>query len=151
MSKYVSTKDYPDLGPVAYRQWRDEGNCHLIHGYSLSFHFEFECDDLDSRNWCVDFGGLRPLKDQLEDWFDHVLLVAEDDPQKETLLKLGELGIAKVHVLPALGCERLADMLYEYINEVFLEQAGWHERVWCSKVEVRENHKNSAMRIGHRV
>ena len=39
--KYVSTKTYKDLGPVAYRQWRADSHCNKIHGYSLSFNFEF--------------------------------------------------------------------------------------------------------------
>lgn len=150
MAKYVSTKTYDDLGPVAYRQWRDEGNCRLIHGYALSFHFEFESDTLDARNWVVDFGGLRPLKEKLEEWFDHKLLVAEDDPHKDVLLKLDELKIAEVHLLPKLGCESLADMLYGYVNEIFLPDNGWGDRVWCCKVEVREKGANSAMRTGHR-
>ena len=83
MARFVSTKTYRQLGPVAYRQWRADSHCNLIHGYALTFHFEFECDTLDARNWCVDFGGLRELKYKLEDWFDHTLLVAQDDPERE--------------------------------------------------------------------
>lgn len=147
--KYVSTKTYKEIGPVAYRQWRDEGNCRYLHGYALSFHFEFECDTLDYRNWCVDFGGLRPLKEKLEEWFDHRLLVAEDDPEKETLLELEKKKIARVHVLPKLGCEALSEMLYNYVNEIFLLDNGWNGRVWCIKVEVREKEANSAMVVGH--
>jgi 6-pyruvoyltetrahydropterin/6-carboxytetrahydropterin synthase len=148
--KFVSTKTYKEIAPVAYRQWRDDGNCRLVHGYALSFHFEFECDDLDARNWCVDFGGLRPLKDLLEEWFDHCLLVAQDDPQREALLQLGVLGIAKVTEVEKTGCEGLSDFLYTYVNDCFLKDYGWSNRVWCCKVEVRENEKNSAMRVGHR-
>ena len=94
--KYISTKTYRQIAPCAYRQWRADSHCNLVHGYAFSFHFEFETDDLDARNWVVDFGGLRPLKDKLEEWFDHTLLVAQDDPQREHLLKLGELGLAKI-------------------------------------------------------
>jgi len=150
MAKFISTKTYKEIAPVAYRQWRDEGNCRLVHGYALTFHFEFECDDLDARNWCVDFGGLRPLKDKLEEWFDHKLLVAQDDPHKELLLKLREAKIAEITEVEKTGCEGLSDFLYEYVNEIFLPENGWGARVWCSKVEVRENEKNSAMRVGHR-
>ena len=107
MAKYVSTKTYTHLGPVAYRQWRADSHCNLIHGYALSFHFEFESDSLDSRNWVMDFGGLRPLKDLLEDWFDHTLLVADDDPDREHLLKLGELGLAKITQVEKTGCEEV--------------------------------------------
>ena len=72
MAKYLSTKTYRQIGPVAYRQWRADSHCNLIHGYALSFHFEFECDTLDARNWCMDFGGLKDLKFKLEDWFHQI-------------------------------------------------------------------------------
>ena len=150
MAKYISTKTYKQLGPVCYRQWRADSHCNLIHGYALSFHFEFETDDLDARNWVIDFGGLRPLKDNLEDWFDHTLLVAEDDPDREHLLKLGELGLAKITEVAKTGCEGISDFLYEYINTIMLPEYGEGDRVWCSKVEVRETASNMAMRIGHR-
>lgn len=150
--KYISTKTYRHIGPVAYRQWRADSHCNLIHGYALSFHFEFECDDLDARNWCMDFGGLRPLKEKLEEWFDHTLLVAEDDPHFKQLMNLQDLGIAKCTVVEKTGCEGLANFLYEYVNTILLPQYGVEEakRVWCCKVEVRETDSNMAMRIGHR-
>lgn len=152
MAKYISTKTYRHIGPVAYRQWRADSHCNLVHGYALSFHFEFECDTLDARNWCMDFGGLRPLKEKLEEWFDHTLLVAEDDPHKDLLLKLGEVGIAKITMVEKTGCEGIADFLYEYINTILLPQYGTEDakRVWCCKVEVRETDNNMAMRVGHR-
>lgn len=150
--KYISTKTYNQIAPVAYRQWRSDSHCSDIHGYSLSFHFEFEADTLDARNWVTDFGGLRPLKDKLEEWFDHKLLVAQDDPHREVLLNLGKLGIAKITEVEKTGCEGIADFLYEYVNTIFLPNCGTEEakRVWCSKVEVRETPSNMAMRIGHR-
>ena len=150
MAKYVSTKTYRQIGPVAYRQWRADSHCNLIHGYALSFHFEFESNTLDARNWVVDFGGLKPLKGMLEDWFDHTLLVAEDDPKKDDLLELGKKGLAKITIVEKTGCEGIADFLYEYINEQFLPTYGWGDRVWCSKVEVRETDSNMAMRVGRR-
>lgn len=150
MTKYISTKTYTQIGPVAYRQWRADSHCKFVHGYALSFHFEFESDTLDARNWCMDFGGLRPLKDKLEEWFDHTLLVAEDDPHKDLLLKLGEAGIAKITMVAKTGCEGLADFLYEYINTILLPQFGEDNRIWCCKVEVRETNSNMAMRVGHR-
>ena len=32
---FTSTKSYYNF-PCAHRQYRHDGNCHLIHGYSLS-------------------------------------------------------------------------------------------------------------------
>tara|TARA_B100001778_G_scaffold276476_1_gene239838 strand:+ start:1260 stop:1742 length:483 start_codon:yes stop_codon:yes gene_type:complete len=148
--KYVSTKTYKELFPVAYRQWRADSHCNVLHGYALSFHFEFETDDLDARNWVMDFGGLKPLKELLEDWFDHTMLVALDDPNYADFKKLGELGLAKVTEVEKTGCEGIADFLYEYINTIFLKDYGEQDRLWCSKVEVRETGSNMSYRVGHR-
>jgi 6-pyruvoyltetrahydropterin/6-carboxytetrahydropterin synthase len=148
--KYISTKTYHQIGPVAYRQWKADSHCNLIHGYSLSFHFEFECDTLDARNWCIDFGGLKPLKSQLEEWFDHVLLVSSDDPEIEWFKEAHKRKIAKILEVEKTGCEGIADFLYEWVNTIFLPSYGEKARVWCSKVEVRETDANMAMRIGHR-
>lgn len=151
MAKYISTKTYEQIGPVAYRQWKADSHCKFLHGYALSFHFEFECDTLDARNWCVDFGGLKELKYKLEEWFDHKLLVSECDPHKEALLQLEKLGLAKITIVEKTGCEGLADFLYEYINTIFLPSWGEEsKRVWCCKVQVRETNSNMAMRVGHR-
>ncbi|ASD50399.1 QueD-like 6-pyruvoyl-tetrahydropterin synthase [Acidovorax phage ACP17] len=151
MSKrFVSTKEWKELGPVAYRQWRADSHCNQIHGYALSFYFEFESDSLDARNWVVDYGGLRPLKDLLEEWFDHTLLVAQDDPQREQLLALGTAGLAKITEVEATGCEAIADFLYRFINTGFLKDLGYGDTVWCSKVGVRETGSNYAFRQGHR-
>lgn len=148
--KYVSTKTYKQIGPVAYRQWRADSHFNLIHGYALSFDFEFEAETLDARNWVIDFGGLKPLKGMLEDWFDHTLLVAVDDPQREELLRLGELKLAKIVEVEKTGCEGIAQFLYEYINTIFLPNYGEQHRVWCTKVEVRETDANMAMVVGTR-
>ena len=148
--RFISTKEYKDLAPVAYRQWKDDGNCSLIHGYSLSFYFEFESDSLNHRNWVCDFGGLRPLKDKLETWFDHCYLLAEDEPYYEEIKKLGDLGLMKITEVEATGCEAISDFIYKWINAGFLKELGVGDDVWCSKVQVRETEKNMAMRCGHR-
>ena len=157
--KYVSTKEYKSLGPVAYRQWRADPpspgkptSCALLHGYALSFYFEFESDTLDARSWVIDFGSLRPLKAQLEEWFDHTLLVAVDDPMKDELVKLHDLKLAKVVEVERTGCEGLSQWLYDWINDTFLPSFGADvaERVWCRKVMVRETESNMAFVEGHR-
>jgi 6-pyruvoyltetrahydropterin/6-carboxytetrahydropterin synthase len=152
MAKFISTKEYSHLGPIAYRQWRADSHCRFIHGYALSFKFEFECDELDVRNWAMDYGGLRPLKDFLEEHFDHTMLVATDDPMRDELMKLKDLGLAQITEVSRTGCEGLADYLYKYVNGIFLPNYGVEEakRLWCSKVEVRETPSNMAMRVGHR-
>ena len=145
---YVSTKRYGhDRGyAVAYRQWRAESHCHLIHGYSLAFYFEFECNDndLDFRNWVVDFGSLRTLKDKLDEWFDHVMLVAEDDPSLNLFKDMERNGLCKLHVLPALGCEALSKQLFDYVDSIWLKDNGYADRVRVRKVQVSEHEGNSS-------
>lgn len=150
--KYISTKEYKDAFPVAYRQWRDDGKCSIVHGYALTIKFWFETDELSIRNWAMDFGGLRPLKAELESWFDHRLLVAVDDPHKELFVAMHDAGIAKLTEVEKTGCEGIADFLYEYVNTILLPSYGEEEakRLWCNRVEVRETQSNSAMRCGHR-
>jgi 6-pyruvoyl-tetrahydropterin synthase len=82
--------------------------------------FFFGTDDLDVRNWAADYGGLKELKKTLEDQFDHTLLVAQDDPELATFKLLQEKKMAKLTVLPRLGCEGLSDMLYKYVNGVYI-------------------------------
>ena len=48
---FTSTKEYVDAFPVAYRQWKADSHCNLIHGYAFSMKFYFGTNDLDVRNW----------------------------------------------------------------------------------------------------
>ena len=93
------------------------------------------------------------LKSFLDDMFDHTLLVAEDEPHLDLYKQLEKAGIARLTVLPKLGCEGLADQLYKYVNGVFIPDMwgpGEAERLWCFRVEVRETQTNMAWREGHR-
>ena len=125
----------------------------VIHGYCFSMRFFFGTNDLDARNWVADYGGMKELKNFLEDQFDHTLLVAEDDPQIDWFKEAEKRGIAKLITLPKLGCEGLADQLYKYVNGVYIPDMwgkGEAERIWCFRVEVRETQNNMAWREGHR-
>ena len=151
--KFTSTKEYVNAFPVAYRQWRSDSHCNQIHGYAFSMKFFFGTNDLDARNWAADYGGLKELKKILEEQFDHTLIVAQDDPEMETFKLLQEKNMAKIVVLPALGCEALSDMLYKYVNGVYIPDMwgpGEAARLWCYRVEVRETVSNMAFREGHR-
>lgn len=146
---YRSTKTYGhEIGlACAFRQWRAESHCRLIHGYALAFAFVFEAEELDVRNWVVDFGGLKDLRAILEDTFDHTLLVAEDDPHRAALLALGDLGVARIVVVPKAGCEAFAEMVFQ-VTEQWLVDAGYGDRVRLVSVEVREHGANSAFYLG---
>ena len=144
--KYYSTKTYgPESGfSCAFRQWRAESHCRFLHGYPLSFRFLFGSNELDVRNWVVDFGSLKSLKGMLERTFDHKTIVAADDPQMKWFVTAHELGIIDLVVLPAGGCEKFAEFAYG-AADVWLRDNGYWPRVKLIEVEVREHGANSAI------
>jgi len=146
---YSSTKTYGhEIGLSAcFRQWRAESHCNLLHGYALSVKFVFEATELDKNNWVVDFGSLKSMKAWLESMFDHVLLVAEDDPHKDELCQLAGLDLARVIVVPEIGCEAFSRMIYDRAVKWLVEQ-GYSPRVRLCSVEVREHGANSAIYQG---
>lgn len=145
-SVYYSTKTYGhELGfSCAFRQHKAQSHCRLLHGYALAFRFVFASTELDVRNWVVDFGGLKELKDILEQTFDHTTIVAEDDPELEWFKQANDRGLLRLVVVPYAGCERFAEMVYR-VTEQWLIDAGYSPRCALVSVEVKEHGANSAM------
>ena len=143
---YLSTKTFGhELGlSAAFRQWKADSHCRFLHGYALAVKFTFATNELDARNWVVDFGGLKSLKQILDDTFDHKTLVAEDDPRYGTFVELSMLGVIDMVTVPATGCEKFAEMIYE-VAEQWLLDAGFSPRCWLVSVEVKEHGANSAI------
>lgn len=143
---YRSTKTYGhEIGlSCAFRQWRAESHCRLLHGYALAVKFTFEADELDCRNWVVDFGSLKSLKGMLEDTFDHKLIVTEDDPLLEKFVDLQYSGACDLVILPAAGCEKFAEYIFG-ATETWLQANGYTPRCRLVSVEVKEHGANSAI------
>ena len=146
--KHRSTKTYGhEMGfSCAFRQHRAQSHCRLVHGYALAFSFVFEAEELDVRNWVVDFGGLKDLKRILENNFDHKTIVAEDDPEIEWFREGHRKGVLELVELPYAGCERFAEMVGK-VTEQWLIDAGFGPRCKLVSVEVREHGANSALYI----
>lgn len=147
--KYVSTKTYGHEQGLscAFRQWRADSHCRLLHGYSLAFKFVFASKELDERNWVVDFGGLKSLKQILSDNFDHTTIVAEDDPELDWFKEAEKRGIIRLVILPAGGCEKFAEYVFEVAAQ-WLHDAGFAPRCKLVSVEVKEHGANSAIYLG---
>ena len=127
----------------AFRQWRaTHSHCRLLHGYALAFTFVFAANELDERNWCFDFGGLKPVKAWLHEMFDHTTLVATDDPDLALFEELGARGLISLRVLPAVGCEAVAKQVFQHVNRFVAASSG--RRVWLESVEVNEHSGNAA-------
>jgi 6-pyruvoyltetrahydropterin/6-carboxytetrahydropterin synthase len=143
---YRSTKTYGHSEGLSccFRQWRaTHSHCSLLHGYALSFAFVFATYELDERNWCFDFGGLKEIKAWLHHMFDHTTLVASDDPHRAAFESLRHAGLAELRVLPAVGCEAVAKITFDHVADYVAKNTG--RRVWLESVEVREHSGNSAL------
>lgn len=148
MKTFQSTKTYGhDLGlSVAFRQWRADSHCQFLHGYALAIKLTFECSELDERNWVVDFGGLKTIKEMLVNTFDHKTVIAEDDPELEWFQQGDIDRVLDLVVIPDTGCEKFAEYIFGFVNQ-WLAGAGYKPRCWLASVEVKEHGANSALVI----
>ena len=114
----------------------------MIHGYALQFELQFGSKDLDEKNWVVDFGGLKELKEWLKHMFDHTYLVAKDDPEMDTVLLLEDRNLIDMRLVDAVGCERFAELTFDKASSIIADKYG--DRCWVESVTVREHESNSA-------
>ena len=124
----------------AFRQWRADSHCNLIHGYALGFEVTFESETLDDRNWVIDFGDLGVLKQYLKDTFDHTTVIAEDDPMIQDFIYLKDKDLIDLRIMSNVGCEAFAQEVYEFCRERYESQ-----RVSVKSVRVFEHGANSAV------
>lgn len=110
MFKVTKTYGHERGLSCAFRQWRAESHCSQLHGYAVAVELVFTCDQLDERNWVIDFGSLSPIKAFLELTFDHTVLVATDDPLITVFKQLNDVGALRlVEMMDGVGCERFAE------------------------------------------
>tara|TARA_B100002019_G_scaffold46332_1_gene39001 strand:+ start:2621 stop:3067 length:447 start_codon:yes stop_codon:yes gene_type:complete len=148
MAKYFSTKTYGhNIGLSAcFRQPNAHSHCKFLHGYSLQFKFKFGCNELDERNWVVDFGGLKPLKAWLENTFDHKVVLDSYDPHMEEFVNLQNKGLAELTILNGVGVEKFAEHAFNFANELVKEMTD--NRCYVVSCECAEHGANSAIYEG---
>jgi 6-pyruvoyltetrahydropterin/6-carboxytetrahydropterin synthase len=167
MAKFYSTKTYGnDRGlSCCFRQWRaTHSHCSTLHGYSIGIKLIFECDTLDDKNWCMDFGGLKEFKAWSDSMFDHTLVVAEDDPMLDFFKHMNEIvdidskdhrsklphergALCDLRIVPGVGCEMFAKMAYDKMAELLASgdmRYPINPTVRVKSVEVFEHGANSA-------
>jgi len=143
---HFSTKHYGHnigLSAVFRQPNADHSHCHLLHGYSLAFTFKFGCDELDNKNWAVDFGGLKPLKAWLEDHFDHKLALDKADPHIAKFQELEALGLAEIRYFDGVGAEKFAEHAFNFADKLIREKTD--NRCYVVEVECAEHGANSAI------
>ena len=143
---YYSTKHYGHnigLSAVFRQPNADHSHCHLLHGYSLAFPFKFGCNELDNKNWAVDFGGLKPLKKWLEDNFDHKVVLDKNDPHIIDFHMLEEKGLCELNNLDGVGVEKFAEHAWNKAQWIVDEMTDG--RCWVVSCECAEHGANSAI------
>lgn len=143
---YFSTKTYGhNIGlSTCFRQpHADHSHCRFLHGYSLQFRFVFACNELDKRNWVVDFGGLKPLKAWLEETFDHKVVLDSKDPMMYHFETLATAGVAELTILEGVGVEKFAEHAFNFADKLVREMTDG--RCWVTEVECAEHGANSAI------
>ena len=177
MAKFYSSKTYGnDRGlSCCFRQWRaSHSHCSTLHGYSIGIKLVFECETLDDKNWCMDFGGLKEFKAWADYMFDHTLVIAHDDPHLEffkqmalidTDWTLPETGLDEMQVnrdnfepyqrgslcdlriVEGVGCEMFAKLCYDKMAELLASgnmRYPINPNVRIKSAEVFEHGANSA-------
>lgn len=145
--KYMHNLGYSTV----FRQWKASSHCRFPHGYALAFKLTFQCEDdeVDECGWTQDFGGLKSVKNFLDETFDHTFISAEDDPELSTWKSLAERGLLQLRVIPAVGCENFAKYVFNRTQEIL---AGLTERnnpkARLVSVKVSEHDANSATYFG---
>ena len=140
---FQSTKSYYNY-PCAHRQFRHDGACAKIHGYSRSFHFTFGCKTLTKEGFVVDYGDLKYLKNHLDFMYDHTLILDQDDPYMDTFKELESVGVCDIRIQPlGPGMEGTAHYLCEWTDSWLRKKT--KGRAWVLSVEARENDKNSSI------
>jgi 6-pyruvoyltetrahydropterin/6-carboxytetrahydropterin synthase len=140
-----------------------------LHGYSIGIKLIFECDTLDDKNWCMDFGGLKEFKAWADYMFDHTLVIAHDDPHLNFFQQMANMGnvpssgngdqgfdkvkpyqrgaLCDLRIVPGVGCEMFAKMCYDKMAELLASgdmRYPINPTVRIKSVEVFEHGANSA-------
>jgi len=144
-----STKRFKYL-PCGHAQYFDlepdgsPGECASVHGYDREVEFTF-AGDIDEHGWIVPFGELKPIKQFLEYYFDHVTVLPADDPRLEHITEEltvpgGLLGT--VRVLPSgVSMEMSSLFIWEHVNAYIYEVT--QGRCYVERVEVFEHDRNA--------
>ena len=139
--KFSCSKSYDDF-PCSHRQWRHEGHCSFVHGYSRSFTFWFTAKELDENSFVVDFSSLKPLEKRLKKQFDHTFLINKDDPLLDYWVNLHNLKALDLRIMDNVGMEATSELIWKWTNEYLQDKD--KGRTCCWKTESKENKSNKA-------
>ncbi len=149
--KIKATKVFKYL-PCGHAQYFDlepdgsPGECASIHGYDREVEFTF-AGSPDEHGWIVPFGELKPIKEFLEYYFDHVTVLPADDPRLDQITdKLTGTGglLGTLRVLPSgVSMEMSSVFIWEHVNHYIYKITSG--RCYVERVRVYEHNRNDAM------
>jgi 6-pyruvoyltetrahydropterin/6-carboxytetrahydropterin synthase len=139
--KQTIRKTYTNL-KAAHRQWRHAGHCHFAHGENWTLHITMACEKLDEQNFVIDYGALRPLRAEIEQLFDHTLLIDHDDPARAQFEALHEQGLCDLRIVESASAEGLCKIVMGMADKCVRGLTGG--RAWVEEVTVEEDTKNTA-------
>ena len=149
--KIKATKVYKNL-PCGHAQHFDTnedgtpGHCAQVHGYDRSVEFTF-AGEPDEHGWIVPFGGLKPVKEFLEYYFDHVTVLPADDPRLDGIPdEMTDSGglLGTLRVLPSgVSMEMSSLFIWEHVNHYIYKMT--QGRCCVERVRVYEHERNDAM------
>ena len=128
--------------PCCHRQWKHNGHCKFVHGYSRVFNFSFAAKELNECGFVVDFSSLKLLEQKLIEQFDHTFLCNSDDPLLEQWKKLHNEQALDLRIMENVGMEATSKLIWEWANDLLINRDGG--RACCWKAESRENSNNAA-------
>ena len=129
---------------TAFRQWRADSHCSLVHGYAFCFKVWFE-GELDENGWVIDFGSFKRngVKEWLKNMFDHTTCIAADDPELEIFKEMHNREIIDLRILEnGVGCEKFAELVAKYFQDI--DQRETDGRAYVSRVTCWEHEDNMA-------
>lgn len=150
--KIKSTKRFKYL-PCGHAQFFDKepdgrpGECASIHGYDREVEFTF-AGEVDEMGWVVPFGELKPVKEFLEYYFDHVTVLPANDPRLHIINETPELCmpgglLGTVRVLPSgVSMEMSSLFVWEHVNAYIYKVT--QGRCYVEKVLLVEHDRNTA-------
>ena len=114
-----------------------------IHGHSYKFTFVLSCDHLNKAGMVVDFKLLKKvLRENIEAPYDHSVIVKEDDPLCEPLVK----NCKKVHVVKENPtAEWMAKFYFDLANEALKKEPLIDNKVYVTECKVQETENNIAI------
>lgn len=144
-----STKRFKYL-PCGHAQWFDKnadgtpGHCASVHGYDREVEFTF-AGAPDAHGWIVPFGDLKPIKQFLEYYFDHVTVLPADDPRLADIpdeMTDHDGLLSTLRVLPSgVSMEMSSLFIWEHVNAFIYDVTDG--RCYVEKVHVFEHDRNA--------